>query len=332
MGRACHNPGMDEISTPPAPGVRPLLEALARTRAPWVRVWSVTVDGRRYWLKRRGGVGGGWRTFRSRVGRLFQGWLCRGLPQAAVAEPAPGEPERLARYRREGLPVPALLAVSPRLMLLAHAGEPLPACLAQTNDAGLRQRLIDAALQALIDWHRRGHWHGQAQLRHLCLHEGRLQRLDFAAPGGLPLAWLQLRDFAQFIMTAAPHQSPTERVQAASRWFADVARPETSMLAQRLLRWVWRARGLGLSRLVPALHRRLTALAEALHRLTLHGERRGELPLPRLEAPRSRWRAALLAVSLLLVSDDLYEFAHRYDYDETPVPVEVLEAVGELEV
>lgn len=145
------------------------------------RIFPVTADGERYWVKRA-----------QRGGRRSAGLRAEVLAMAAVA--------------RRGVRVPSVVHETDAYIVVTDLGETLQRHLEQA-DAAERLRCAVLVGDVLRDLHRQGGWHGNAALRNLMFGGGRLGMIDFeaAAHRWLSLtgrqafdAWQVIHSLAQF--------------------------------------------------------------------------------------------------------------------------------------
>lgn len=105
------------------------------------------------------------------------------------------EAQRLRALRAHGCAVPEVYQLTADHLLFEYCGPTVEALLGELRGAQ-RNDLLLAAVDDLAEFHRRGHWHGGAQLRNLTMKQGRLYRIDFEENTGvaLPLPLAQAYD------------------------------------------------------------------------------------------------------------------------------------------
>lgn len=173
------------------------LRGTARTR-----VFAVTYNGRRLWVKTAGPP-------RLRSSVLMQRIIATvfGLPILLPARNQTGalglaaEAAAIRELAQAGFPVPAVVACSGQWLVLSDAGEALEPQLYAAPDATERWRLIAEAGALLNRLHAAGHWHGGAQIRNFSYASGRPGLLDFEDHDlpGMTLAEKQARDLLLFL-------------------------------------------------------------------------------------------------------------------------------------
>ena len=167
------------------------------------RIFPVTVDGERYWVKRA-----------HRSGKRSAGLRDEVLAMAAVS--------------RRGVRVPQLVHETDAYIVVSDLGETLQRHL-ESADAGERMRCALMVGDVLRDLHRQGGWHGNAALRNLMFGGGRIGMIDFenAAHRWLSLtgrqafdAWQVIHSLAQFDDRDALIGAFLERYRPAPRVLA----------------------------------------------------------------------------------------------------------------
>ncbi|WP_459618115.1 hypothetical protein [Bordetella sp. 2513F-2] len=121
--------------------------------------------------------------------RLFLGEFPR--PGVLLRNGLDHEAGRLRHLLAAGCRVPEVWWQEPGLLVLEHVGESMPVRMRRADPQGLRE-LVQAVASDLAGFHRRGFWHGGAQIRNLTLRDGQVWRIDFEENIGsalsLPLA------------------------------------------------------------------------------------------------------------------------------------------------
>ncbi len=147
------------------------------------RVYAISHDGRRYMVKQSAPG----RTLPRALGgaflvRILAGHWPRLAPlRLGEAEQLHYEASRLRGLADDGQQVPRVVLVSDDHLVMEDVGPPLTQVMRSLTPAGQADLIFRVAAD-LADFHRRGHWHGGAQLRnHTRLHD-RLYRIDFEEP------------------------------------------------------------------------------------------------------------------------------------------------------
>lgn len=91
------------------------------------------------------------------------------------------EAERLRTMRAQGQAVPEVVVVSDDHLIMQDVGPPLTQVMRTLDPTGQAELVCRVAAE-LAEFHRRGHWHGGAQLRNHTQSDGRLYRIDFEEP------------------------------------------------------------------------------------------------------------------------------------------------------
>jgi hypothetical protein len=174
------------------------------------RTFSITFDGQKFWIKQPRD----WPTPQWCALHRFAASLL-GLKlfhPAAVSLGATGlreEARRLQALRGRGWPVPDVVEVCDRWLVLTDNGETLAARLPRMQSDADRFDLLVRALAFLQDLHGCGGWHGAAQVRNICLRENGFGLIDFEddIEASMPLASRQARDVLQLILSGARYFS-----------------------------------------------------------------------------------------------------------------------------
>lgn len=181
--------------TPP-PGLAGWLAARDPAREPAIS--DVEIDGVRCIVKRRRpSVARGLSYAVRYVRALMLGVFCRLFlgefppPGVLLRNGLDFEADRLEALTRLGARVPAIWWRGPGVVVLEYVGEDLNGLLRHGSQAE-RLQLVRAAALDLAEFHRRGLWHGGAQIRNLTWHQEQIWRIDFEENIGealsLPLA------------------------------------------------------------------------------------------------------------------------------------------------
>ena len=184
-GHGAARPQMpDNASAPPVPEDP---DARIRARAPAHSKGVVVIEheGRRLVAKFPEPKGRSWpRALAAR--QAAAAMASRRLPLAPFRLPGREarlslEAERLTTLAEDRIPVPELVGVTDQYLLMTAGGESLEKVLKRlppdSEDAG---RYVARAARVLGDMHRRGHWHGAAQVRNVLVDEhGRITLIDF---------------------------------------------------------------------------------------------------------------------------------------------------------
>lgn len=154
--------------TNPAPHSAPDAAELLRLaqQMPHARIAKLKHNGRRYWIKR------------AEVTPLrFR--LQKGNGAVAFRR----EVARLKAFAAKGLPVPPILAETPDMIVLAHAGKPLTRLARRGTDDEIRH-VLSLAAEALAQLHKAGLSHGRPRLRDICWNKAEIRFLDLEAGRG----------------------------------------------------------------------------------------------------------------------------------------------------
>jgi len=126
-----------------------------------------------------------WATARSCLAALTC-WLAFGecvAPSALRTKGIQAEARRLRALHADGRRVPNVLLQHEDYLVLNAVGTSLDRIIPQLV-AAEKIALFEQVVDDLADWHKRGHWHGGAQLRNVTLHQDKLYRIDFEEQHG----------------------------------------------------------------------------------------------------------------------------------------------------
>lgn len=126
------------------------------------RVFAVTIEGERYWVKRS------LKNYRN----LFQVVLYPNF--SALRD----EARAMLGLRRRAMLVPTVVHETADFVVLTDVGECLYDCLLQ-GDEEQRMRYVLQVADLLGELHQRKGWHGNAALRNFTLRNGQLGMIDF---------------------------------------------------------------------------------------------------------------------------------------------------------
>ncbi|WP_374302697.1 hypothetical protein [Ferrovibrio sp.] len=189
-----------DIEYPADPELAALIRSLRSTARN--RVFAVTYNGRRLWVKTAG------------MPRLHSSVLMQRVIATLFALPIllpprnqtgalglAAEAAAIRKLANAGFPVPAVIACSGQWLVLSDAGEALEPRLQATTNPVERWHLIAEAGALLGRLHAAGHWHGGAQIRNFSYADGRPGLLDFEDHDlpGMTLAEKQARDLLLFL-------------------------------------------------------------------------------------------------------------------------------------
>jgi tRNA A-37 threonylcarbamoyl transferase component Bud32 len=198
---------MKEVDLPE--NLREPLETLLANADDDSRITELRVDGRAYIVK----IQERWRFPRLAMGArraraVLVSWLCRLLfgqrPQAdqLLRNDVWFEGRRLKFLHGRGVRVPEVFYHTEQVLVMQEIGRVFPEHIRET-EPGDRLPWLDRATRALADFHRRGFWHGGAQLRNITWFQDEVWRLDFeeAVGDGLALPVAQAYDFFQLLQS-----------------------------------------------------------------------------------------------------------------------------------
>lgn len=183
------------------------------------RVFSVMLDGQRYWVKRS----------RKNYKNLYQVVLHPNL--SALRD----ETRAMRSLRSKGMLVPTVVHETPEFIVLTDVGESLQRCL-QRGDEALRMRYVLEVADLLSDLHARKAWHGNAALRNFTVKDGRLNMIDFenTAHRWMTLDLRQAFDVWQVLHSIAKYD---EREGLVDAFLARYRPTSRSLLYLRLIAW-----------------------------------------------------------------------------------------------
>ncbi len=192
---------------------------VADPRHPSRRVFPVTLDGERYWVKRTG----------KNYKNISQRVLAPSL--SALRD----EARAMIALRKRGMLVPHVVHEADGFIVMSDVGECLQPHILRA-DPEQRTRYVEQIADVLSELHRLRGWHGNAALRNFTLSGGRIGMLDFENTAR-PLFSLNARqafDLWQVLHTCADCPEP----EALARAFLARYRPTTRALAYlRLMAW-----------------------------------------------------------------------------------------------
>lgn len=126
------------------------------------RVFSLDVEGQRYWVKRAS------KDYKN----LLQAWLFPNRTQLR------DEAQAMRALQQRGMRVPAVVHESSDFIVLSDVGESMQRHihLAQGKQ---RSHYVAQVAETLSQLHRAGGWHGNAALRNFTWHDGQIGMIDF---------------------------------------------------------------------------------------------------------------------------------------------------------
>jgi tRNA A-37 threonylcarbamoyl transferase component Bud32 len=183
------------------------------------RVFSVTLDGNRYWVKRS----------HKNYKNVFQRVLYPNL--SALRD----EARAMSALRTRGMLVPTVVRETPAFIVLTDLGENLQHCLDE-GDGRQRLRCVEQLADVLSELHRGKGWHGNAALRNFTLSEGRVGMLDFekTAHRWWSLNVRQAYDIWQLLHSLAQYP---DRGPLASTFLERYRPTSRGLLYLRLMSW-----------------------------------------------------------------------------------------------
>ncbi len=183
------------------------------------RVFSVTLDGKRYWVKRS----------TKDYKNLYQVVLYPSF--SALRD----EARAMKALRLRGMPVPTVVYETSRFLVLTDVGECLQRHL-QQGDEDLRARRILQVADLLSEMHGKRGWHGNAALRNFTLHNEQLGMIDFenTAHRWCTVNVRQAFDIWQVLNSIAKY---TERKPLATTFLARYGSKSRALLYLRLMAW-----------------------------------------------------------------------------------------------
>jgi len=183
------------------------------------RVFSVTQDGERYWVKRSS----------KNYKNLYQIVLYPNL--SALRD----EARAMRSLRLQGMLVPSVVHEAPEFIVLTDVGESLQRYMQHGDDAVRMQYVLQIA-DLLSDLHGRKAWHGNAALRNFTLKDGQLGMIDFenTAHRWCTLNVRQAFDIWQVLNSIAKFK---EQKPLADAFLARYRPPSRSLLYLRMMAW-----------------------------------------------------------------------------------------------
>lgn len=227
------------VSNPIPPGLLALVLSLSSTARD--RVFSLTYDGRKLWVKRPGPP-------RMRSSVLLQKSLACLFGLAILMPPrqrlgAAGLAKEAAAIRHlagAGFPLPDVVACSDEWLILGDAGTALEPLLRSAVSDDERWQLIGAAGALLTRLHAAGDWHGGAQIRNFSWNHGQPGLLDLEDHDllSMPLPDRQARDLLLFLysLTRYDRAPGLPRLGALAAQMIGQASPATRTSLRRLRR------------------------------------------------------------------------------------------------
>lgn len=211
---------MTNPATHSAPDAAELLR-LAQ-QMPHARIAKLKHNGRRYWIKR------------AEVTPLrFR--LQKGNGAVAFRR----EVARLKAFAAKGVPVPPILAETPDMIVLGHAGKPLTRLARRGTDDEIRH-VLSLAAEALAQLHKAGLSHGRPRLRDICWNKAEIRFLDLEAGARLQASRVrQARDL--LVLLHSIFQNDTDISAYAHSALAAYGRADHGRivpLARRMARWL----------------------------------------------------------------------------------------------
>lgn len=238
------------------PALHDLIRSLRATAL--TRVFSITYDGRKLWVKTAGAP-----RLRSSVlmqraiATLFALPILRPARNRAGAMGLAAEAGAARNLAAAGFPVPGVIACTGQWLVLSDAGEALEARLNAEKDIEARWQMITAAGRLLARLHAAQQWHGGAQIRNFSWNDnapGLLDLEDHDLPG-MTLHEKQARDLLLFLYSLMRYDRPRKdnpgappRLPALASELLAPATPEVRDALRKLRRrmaWL-----LGLARLI----------------------------------------------------------------------------------
>jgi len=183
------------------------------------RVFSVTQDGERFWIKR----------WPKNYKNLFQIVLYPNL--SALRD----ETRAILSLRQRGMLVPSVVHETAEFIVLTDVGESLHWHMQRCDDAA-RMRYILQVADLLSEMHRRKAWHGNAALRNFTLKDGQLGMIDFenTAHRWCTLNVRQAFDIWQILNSIAKYE---ERALLSDAFLERYRPPSRSLLYLRIIAW-----------------------------------------------------------------------------------------------
>jgi tRNA A-37 threonylcarbamoyl transferase component Bud32 len=184
--------------SPPAVSVARLEAAAAPLLASGATTRSFELDGCLYVFKRD--CAKTWPRARSWLAALacllaFGEWAAPGaLRTGGIRQ----EAARLRELARAGRRVPAVLLQHDGYLVLSHVGASLD-ILVDRQTPAQNLALFERVADDLADWHRRGYWHGGAQLRNVTQQSDDIYRIDFEERYGYALSPSATRAYDVFL-------------------------------------------------------------------------------------------------------------------------------------
>ena len=183
------------------------------------RVFSVTQDGERYWVKRSP----------KNYKNLYQIVLYPNL--SALRD----EVRAIRSLRGRGMLVPSVVHETTDYIVLTDVGESLHLQLQHCDDATRMRHVLQVA-DLLSDLHGRKAWHGNAALRNFTLKDGQLGMIDFenTAHRWCTLNVRQAFDIWQVLNSIAKYE---ERALLSDAFLERYRPPSRSLLYLRIIAW-----------------------------------------------------------------------------------------------
>ncbi len=129
--------------------------------------------------------------------------LLRSTATTGDCDSVQAEADRLARWRKAGLPVPELIERTDEAIITADAGQPLRAWIRNEKDPVRRRAAAELAAHALGQLHSLGFCHGRPFLKDIVFDGRQVTFIDLEEDPTMvmPLITAQVRDLMLFVMS-----------------------------------------------------------------------------------------------------------------------------------
>lgn len=163
-------------------------------------VFTMELDGRRVWVKRRRPDKTPFARWLQRLAYKITGLLLVLPPESRREDSVAFETRKLRRMAGAGVRVPEVLHAGRKYFVMADAGPTLEAVLAADPEAA--PELVAAAARELRSLHDKGFAHGGAQIKNITVSSGTINFIDFEEK--IPdkhVAQFQIRDLFLFLLS-----------------------------------------------------------------------------------------------------------------------------------
>ncbi|HPD82840.1 MAG: RIO1 family regulatory kinase/ATPase [Alphaproteobacteria bacterium] len=196
------------------------------TQNPNKNIVAGTVDGRRVWVKKASpSKKTFWHVLQGVISKLVHQPILTPTVIDGAAQAFIAEIQKMRSFREKGISVPEIHAANDTIMVMSDLGECLEHLLNQNKEPVYQKEILEKAITALANLHKKGLVHGKPYVRDMTLVNNEIGFLDLEENPQhfMSLAQAQARDVWLFLSFVAKYaRNPQNKYNYSSALIQDL--------------------------------------------------------------------------------------------------------------